>query len=161
VSCGVVRSVGGLLAALVRARCPCWQVKTNADNCGSCTVRAWPLTKCICSNLFVNCKLAYGKSSTHAPCLSVCMSLQVADYQKYFNLPVAICRPTLISSCARDPYPGRCAGMGCSWAESPAGRWGLSCRVCLLQALGGLQQRHRGSMTCAAWLSWGSLARQL
>jgi hypothetical protein len=33
----------------------------------------------------------------------------VADYQKYFNLPVAIMRPTLISSCARDPYPGRCS----------------------------------------------------
>jgi hypothetical protein len=30
----------------------------------------------------------------------------VADYQQYFNLPVAIMRPTLISSCARDPYPG-------------------------------------------------------
>jgi hypothetical protein len=30
----------------------------------------------------------------------------VADYQRYFNLPVAIMRPTLISSCARDPYPG-------------------------------------------------------
>jgi len=30
----------------------------------------------------------------------------VADYQKYFNMPVAIVRPTLISSVARDPYPG-------------------------------------------------------
>jgi hypothetical protein len=30
----------------------------------------------------------------------------VADYQKCFNLPVAIVRPTLISSVARDPYPG-------------------------------------------------------
>jgi nucleoside-diphosphate-sugar epimerase len=30
----------------------------------------------------------------------------VADYQQHANLPVAIVRPTLISSVARDPYPG-------------------------------------------------------
>jgi len=30
----------------------------------------------------------------------------VADYQQTFNMPVAIVRPTLISSVARDPYPG-------------------------------------------------------
>jgi nucleoside-diphosphate-sugar epimerase len=37
----------------------------------------------------------------------------VADYQKYFDLPVSIVRPTLISSVARDPYPGGTAG---DWA---------------------------------------------
>jgi nucleoside-diphosphate-sugar epimerase len=31
----------------------------------------------------------------------------VADYQHHANMPVAIVRPTLISSVARDPYPGR------------------------------------------------------
>jgi hypothetical protein len=36
----------------------------------------------------------------------------VADYQKQFNMPVAIVRPTLISSVARDPYPG--ARQGCA-----------------------------------------------
>ncbi|KAF8064520.1 KIN4A [Scenedesmus sp. PABB004] len=30
----------------------------------------------------------------------------VADYHKHAKLPVCICRPTLISSVARDPYPG-------------------------------------------------------
>jgi nucleoside-diphosphate-sugar epimerase len=30
----------------------------------------------------------------------------VADYQQHANMPVAIVRPTLISSVARDPYPG-------------------------------------------------------
>lgn len=41
------------------------------------------------------------------------VSLQVADYQARFNLPVAIVRPTLISSVARDPYPGESGLRGC------------------------------------------------
>jgi hypothetical protein len=30
----------------------------------------------------------------------------VADFHKHCKLPIAIARPTLISSVARDPYPG-------------------------------------------------------
>jgi hypothetical protein len=30
----------------------------------------------------------------------------VADFHKYCKLPIVIARPTLISSVARDPYPG-------------------------------------------------------
>lgn len=36
----------------------------------------------------------------------------VADYQRYCKLPIAIARPALISSVARDPYPGE---PGCCW----------------------------------------------
>lgn len=32
----------------------------------------------------------------------------LADYHKHYNMPIAIVRPTLISSVARDPYPGVC-----------------------------------------------------
>jgi hypothetical protein len=39
----------------------------------------------------------------------------VADYQKRFNMPVAIVRPTLISSVARDPYPGARQGWSLRW----------------------------------------------
>jgi len=31
----------------------------------------------------------------------------VADFHKSYKLPVAIVRPTLISSVAKDPYPGK------------------------------------------------------
>jgi hypothetical protein len=46
------------------------------------------------------------QSNNVPSCVSLAHRYMVADYQRYFNLPVAIMRPTLISSCARDPYPG-------------------------------------------------------
>ena len=39
----------------------------------------------------------------------------MADYQKKYSLPVAIVRPTLISSVARDPYPGTTMCMAQGW----------------------------------------------
>lgn len=61
----------------------------------------------------------------------------MADYQKKYSLPVAIVRPTLISSVARDPYPGMCglgAGLVLMWEEGGgAGYLGVSASplVCL------------------------------
>jgi hypothetical protein len=88
----------------------------------------------------------------------------IADYQKHFAMPIAIVRPTLISSVARDPYPGE-RGWVCVVGGAELALWAHSCSSgcflsCVWHVLLATPHTAWGSAQCSPWRRLCASVRQ-